>query len=616
MSLILFVAPTLAIDKKAKSIIKQRNLDIDVIYSQDAKVIMDVAPFTETQIIIARGGMAKTLEAQGKHTIVHIGAAFHDVMQAIEELVQKGCRRIAVVMRSNIIHDVRRHFRLGDIYVEVIPCDSREEINATIERLAAEQSVDGIAGCNIAAAYASECGFRHTLIDSSREAISSAIDEAQLILKNKEQQTLRLQQVDAVIQNITEGVVVLSEEGEPVFSNRLSHKVFGENFAAWKDEVLPRLQGTNGEQILEVGKTKILCHRIPLLVNQRTQRQIVIFQEVEHIEKNARTVRSSLYQKGLYAKMHFSDIMTYADTMQRTIQLAERFARTDANVLILGETGTGKEGMAQSIHNASRRADKPFVSVNCASIPPNLMESEFFGYVDGAFTGARKSGKKGLFELAHQGTIFLDEIGELPLDIQGRLLRVLQEHEIRRIGDERILPLDIRIICATNRDLVKMVQEGTFREDLYYRINVLRLTLPPLRERHGDAIPLLDYYYRAFTDGRSWEKAVTPKARELLKRYDWPGNIRELRNVAEVLSCYDDMLVDESQMQAFLSGALRQEDTDKPDQESIVLPLKTTLPEAEREIIRQLLLRYSPEEVCAQLGISRVTLWRKAKPKE
>lgn len=612
MSLILFVAPTQAIRQKAKQIIRERKLDIDVICSQDEKVMMDVSPFTEAQIVIARGGMAKILEKQSKRTVVHIGAAFHDVMQAVEELTQKGCRKIAVVMRSNILYDIHRQFQLSDIMVEVIPCESRQEINKVINHLVSTRAADGIAGCSTADAYAATIGLPHTLVDSSSEAINIAIDEALRILHNKEQQALRLQQLDAVMQNITEGVVVLDEGGVPVFSNRLARKIFGEDFANWKEDILPKLTENYVEQILEIGKVKILCHMIPLMVNQRTRRKVLIFQEVKRIENTARTVRSTLYQKGLYAKIHFSDILTCSKIMKRTIALAERFARTDANVLILGETGTGKEGMAQSIHNASRRADKPFVSVNCASIPPTLMESEFFGYVDGAFTGARRSGKKGLFELAHQGTIFLDEIGELPIDIQGRLLRVLQEHEIRRIGDERILPLDIRIICATNRDLVKMVQDGDFREDLYYRINVLRLPLPPLRERKGDVSLLLDYYYRSFTGGHTWEKAVTSNAADILLNYDWPGNIRELRNIAEVLSCYEDAVVDVPQMRAFLSGAL-QKQAEKNEQDSIVLPLNTTLPAAEREIIRQLLLHFSPEEVCAQLGISRVTLWRKSK---
>lgn len=612
MSLILFVAPTQVIRQKAKQIIRERKLDIDVICSQDEKVMMDVSPFTEAQIVIARGGMAKILEKQSKRTVVHIGAAFHDVMQAVEELMQKGCRKIAVVMRSNILYDIHRQFQLSDIMVEVIPCESRQEINKVINHLVSTRAADGIAGCSTADAYAATIGLPHTLVDSSSEAINIAIDEALRILHNKEQQALRLQQLDAVMQNITEGVVVLDEGGVPVFSNRLARKIFGEDFANWKEDILPKLTENYVEQILEIGKVKILCHMIPLMVNQRTRRKVLIFQEVKRIENTARTVRSTLYQKGLYAKIHFSDILTCSKIMKRTIALAERFARTDANVLILGETGTGKEGMAQSIHNASRRADKPFVSVNCASIPPTLMESEFFGYVDGAFTGARRSGKKGLFELAHQGTIFLDEIGELPIDIQGRLLRVLQEHEIRRIGDERILPLDIRIICATNRDLVKMVQDGDFREDLYYRINVLRLPLPPLRERKGDVSLLLDYYYRSFTGGHTWEKAVTSNAADILLNYDWPGNIRELRNIAEVLSCYEDAVVDVPQMRAFLSGAL-QKQAEKNEQDSIVLPLNTTLPAAEREIIRQLLLHFSPEEVCAQLGISRVTLWRKSK---
>ena len=180
--------------------------------------------------------------------------------------------------------------------------------------------------------------------------------------------------------------------------------------------------------------------------------------------------------------------------MTQALRLALRYSKVDETVLIQGETGVGKEMFAQGIHRASRRRDMPFVAVNCASLPESILESELFGYVKGAFTGASRDGKRGLFECAHTGTIFLDEIGEISPSMQGKLLRVLQEHSIRRIGAETPIPIDIRIIAATNRDLVSMVREGTFRTDLYFRINVLGLCIPPLRQRQGDIILLADAF--------------------------------------------------------------------------------------------------------------------------
>jgi len=193
-------------------------------------------------------------------------------------------------------------------------------------------------------------------------------------------------------------------------------------------------------------------------------------------------IRREMYFKGYTAKFHFDDIVAHDPITQKTIDLAKRFASTNAAILIHGESGVGKEVFAQSIHSASMRSSRPFVAMNCAAIPESLIESELFGYVDGAFTGARKKGKPGLFELAHGGTIFLDEISEMPFHLQARLLRVLQEHQVMRLGDDKIIPVDVRIIAATNRDLPMLIKSGQFRNDLYWRLNVLNLYLPPLRE--------------------------------------------------------------------------------------------------------------------------------------
>ena len=225
---------------------------------------------------------------------------------------------------------------------------------------------------------------------------------------------------------------------------------------------------------------------------------------------------------------------------EKAAVLALRYSKVDETVLIQGETGVGKEMFAQGIHRASRRRDMPFVAVNCASLPESILESELFGYVKGAFTGASRDGKRGLFECAHTGTIFLDEIGEISPSMQGKLLRVLQEHSIRRIGAETPIPIDIRIIAATNRDLVSMVREGTFRADLYFRINVLGLCIPPLRQRQGDIILLADAFLSETSERAGRYLRFSSQAKAAMLRYDWPGNIRELQNMVRRVSVISD----------------------------------------------------------------------------
>jgi transcriptional regulator with PAS, ATPase and Fis domain len=235
--------------------------------------------------------------------------------------------------------------------------------------------------------------------------------------------------------------------------------------------------------------------------------------------------------------------------MHQCLELARLIAGSDLTVLITGESGTGKELLAQSIHNASGRAKHPFVAFNCAAVVESLMESELFGYEGGSFTGALKDGKAGLFEQADHGTVLLDEIGDMPLTLQVKLLRVLQERQIMRVGSQRVTNVDIRVIAATNHDLRQRIQAGSFREDLYYRLNVLPLRVPPLRERSGDVLYLLDQFLKQ--NGKH-DLSVTDEAKDILLRYRWPGNIRELANVASYISFMAGKAVTADQLPYYL----------------------------------------------------------------
>lgn len=295
----------------------------------------------------------------------------------------------------------------------------------------------------------------------------------------------------------------------------------------------------------ENGKTAIV-HRIPVLNDQNEIAYgfgMILFETIENmkdiIEKN-RLLESKvkLYEEQLLkigiTKYQWDNIIGESDAILKTKKDALKASKTISNILLTGESGTGKELFAHAIHHESRRSLHPFIKVNCAAIPEQLLESEFFGYERGAFTGARRKGKKGKFELADRGSIFLDEIGDMSLDIQAKLLRVLQEKEFERIGGDETITVDVRLIAATNKNLHQMCKTGKFRQDLFFRLNVVSLEIPPLRERMGDIEVLTAELIDKLSAKLDRSKIpITSEALECLKRYHWPGNIRELENVLE-----------------------------------------------------------------------------------
>lgn len=608
----LFVAPTKAVADRAENILKRQNLSMPVIVTNDASAIEDVHRYGNPQVIISRGGIAKKLREIENSTIVEIGISLNDVLQAVEELCSLGATHIGVVMRANILFDGVHDFTMGETRISIRPCKAYEEIERMIRKMDEEMSVNGIAGDIYAVHVAEKRGLLYSYVDSGMESIRRAIGEARRIIYAKQLDTLQAGRLSAILTNIREGVVFLDKAGGLLFYNERADSLFPNGIEKdFHKEMDVHMRAYRGEKLIDIHGNRVLFHMISMEQEHHSGNRVLIFERMETVMRSEQKIRSSLYQRGLYAKLHFTDILTQTPKMKNILAMAEEYAKTEANVLIYGETGTGKEGMAQSIHNASRRHNGPFVSVNCNSIPENLIESELFGYVEGAFTGARRSGKKGLFELADKGTIFLDEIGELPLGIQGRLLRVLQEHEVMRIGDDQIISLDIRVICATNRNLKSMVANGTFREDLFYRINVLRIHMPPLRERPDDIRLLLSFYYGKFAPKSDFEKRFPKQLLHRLETYEWPGNIRELRNLAEVFSCFGESSMDEEYLNELLQG--RNPKTNHQKNSMLELPMGMPLKEIERAVIDQMLALYTPEEVCAKLGISRVTLWRKAK---
>ncbi|MDQ0338348.1 PAS domain S-box-containing protein [Caldalkalibacillus uzonensis] len=356
-------------------------------------------------------------------------------------------------------------------------------------------------------------------------------------------------------------------------------------------------------------------------VEQDISQLVKLNEELSDASLQLDQLKSAVSQN--HAESPFSQIKGKSRTIQEAIQMAMKVAKTEATVLITGESGVGKELFARAIHEASLRHDQPFVPINCGAIPPALFESELFGYEAGAFTGASKEGKKGKIELASGGTLFLDEVGELPMDMQVKLLRVLQEQEVYRIGATKPLPVNIRVLAATNRNLEQMAAEGTFREDLYYRLNVVSLSIPPLRDRLEDIPELVQMFINEFA--AKYQKPIPSldsQVMALFLQYHWPGNIRQLRNVVErLIILTDGQEIKEEDVRYLFPVAEssgRQQYVSQPANDFSTFrfnPLSVEKEALEKRRIEQALKEtYGNKSAAAKkLGISRATLYQKLK---
>ncbi|WP_061567825.1 sigma-54-dependent Fis family transcriptional regulator [Caldibacillus debilis] len=370
-----------------------------------------------------------------------------------------------------------------------------------------------------------------------------AIEYQLKLNENAEKNMMMHRFLEATTNNMKEGILIIDTEGKIIKANdqlkkllcldrNLEGKRINEIFANLSIPSNRPVNLQNKELHLKVKPSGNIHHvmvdKIPIYKDSHWIGSMVMLKEIQKVRQFVN------HLSGNQAKITFDDIIGQEPHFLQKLNEAKLAAATDSNVLIMGESGTGKEMLAQAIHNASKRRNKPFIAINCGGIPRDLLGSELFGYVEGAFTGAKKGGSAGKFELADGGTLFLDEIGEMSLEMQVLLLRVIQEKEVTRIGGHKVIPVDVRIIAATNKNLREEVQKGSFREDLFFRLNVMPITLPPLRERKED-IPLLARHFI----GKLCQKLnkpfpeIRPDFLEALMQYDWPGNIRELQNIIE-----------------------------------------------------------------------------------
>ena len=588
------------------------------------------------QVIISRGVTTWKIRNSGiEIPVVDVSIGGYDIARAYFEAKKIG-GKIGIVDVEDVIFGINTFEEIVEDEIIKYTCRNElDDINKGIEYLK-DHGAEVVIGKVAMANEAEKQGMESVVIISGYDAVRRAISEARRVNTVRKQEKRKSEQLKAILNFTYDGIIALDEDGKITAFNRVAEQLSG-----WKadnalgryiTDVIPkahchRLLKTGQPEIgefLEIGNFKVVANRVPIMVDNRIDGVVSTFQQIDRLQKLESKVRRQLSERGLAAKFVFQDIKGKSPALIKAVNLAREYARVDSTILIYGQTGSGKEIFAHAVHNASKRRNEPFVAINCAALPESLLESELFGYVEGAFTGARKEGKAGMFEMAHGGTLFLDEVGEMSPMLQARLLRVIEQGEVMRLGDSSIIPVNIRLIAATHRDLRKMVENHEFREDLYYRLNVLSLRIPPLKDRDRDIITIAYAFLGEFCSRRGKPPGnFTPEAEKILLNHNWPGNIRELRNVMErlamrpwkdridFLDVSNALLLDEEQEILKLELTIESPVNWRTDLDTGILDKRIS--SIERHVIQNVLqeCKGNKAEAARRLGISRTTLWRK-----
>lgn len=608
----------------AKDAIAMSNEDIRLIATHTYEESYDWGKRLEAEgyrVIIARGGHAQCLRRSGLGVpVVAIPFTGNNITSILLQATH-AWGKFAAIGNPTFIQMARELEHAMKAQIQYYPIGQWSDFETQVINIK-NSGVKAVVGGYDACRLAKKHGLHTYCITTNQYEISTAIADAKNLLAAMDRDKRWSDLFRSVLDTIHEGVVIVDSDYKVTHLNRLAKKFLSDCVIGAKvhntlylDRIARALKGgCIYDELTEADDYKYTCTTIPVKTGDEITEVVFVLQEVEYVRKIEKQVRQKVFKKGLFASKSFSDILGNSSVTKETIQTAKRYALVNTTILITGESGTGKEIFAQSIHNFSLRRNEAFVAVNCATIPPNLLESELFGYVEGAFTGAKHGGKIGLFELAHNGTIFLDEIGEMPLNMQARLLRVLEERQIMRVGDDQVIPINIRVIAATNKDLPKMVEEDKFRSDLYYRLNVLPLKLRPLRERKEDLYALIEHFIKKYADEHSRNQfKFTDAGMAVMMQYSWKGNTRELKNVIERLVVTNASGIVDAEEVCEALGVRIPASPEAPKNSNSSL-----LSDNEVDVIRKVMEEVggNKTEAAKRLGISRPTLHRKLKQME
>lgn len=615
---LLFIVPYPELEETVKYVLEnhpeRKRLNVEV-KTMTVEETPDV-PAAEYDAIIARGYTAqKTSAAYSSIPTITLQISGYDIVRALSECCQLyHPKKIAICGFGNRLYEAKDICRFFGVEAEVYAPVENHELPQAIQK-AREAGCDALVGGYSANILAREAGLPAVVIKTGADTLAQAMDEAIHTVDTIRQERILSQMYKTIIYSSDAGLLYVDCQGIIQVRNYVIRKMNGDvslmkrplkDAIPWLEKIF--LGVVSSKEAEEARLVKIPGTRntvsvkcTPVIVNKKISGVVFNLSDVTQIQDLESQIRRKLSERGLKARYRFQDILHESSVIERTISMAKRYAASDSNVIIVGETGTGKELFAQSIHNESKRRNGPFVAINCAALPENLLESELFGYVEGAFTGTSKGGKMGLFEQAHGGTLFLDEIEEISMSIQSKLLRVLQERQVRRVGDNKVINVDVRVISATNKSISHMADNGEFRRDLVYRLDVLRLFLPPLREREND-MELL--FLHRMKELETEPLQVEEEALALLHTYPFRGNVRELYNLAERIFVIRSggVITGEMMQEALYPGDIGKEKV-KPAFES------------EQEQIQRILLesKGNRSKAAEMLGIDRSTLRRRMK---
>lgn len=571
-------------------------------------------------IVIAGPSTRRICSKQLTIPVISFRPTFPDVIRAIQEAQNFDSRVAICLSRDDVDFDLPLLSQVMNVKLYPSYCDTIEEYERAC-KLSKERGYNVVIGGSFTVSAAEKIGMRGILLYKGMDMIRTAVKNALEICRIQYEGISRISQLTAVVNNFTEGLILTDEKGRIILDSPLAQQylksgklqgkrlddLFGNHTA---HEVLKK-----GEKILHVvEKGNLVVNYVPISSSGGIHGLVCTIKKVDEIQDAEFTVRRKLHDRGFRIKYTLEDIVAQSQAIRQCKERATLFASAKAPILISGESGTGKELFAHSIHALSDQRDGPFVAINCASLPSELLESELFGYEKGAFTGAHTAGKKGLIELAHRGTLFLDEITSLSYPLQAKLLRLLSEHEILKLGSDRIIPVEIRIIAATNIDIESCVATRTFREDLYYRLNAFRLHIPPLRERPEDLVPLFLHFVRRIRKEMVGQVAKQKQIiRDILAREPLEGNARELENIAKRFCLLYNLEKHGDGMGVVLENCLEKKMTPyEPD--GTPADLRRLVQLTEKTIIQEVMKRYkNKNDVSRILDVNRSTLWRKLK---
>lgn len=554
MSKIVFIAPAKDLYVQGKRIVYElglgNHIDIYLARLKRAIKLAERLQNEDVDVIVCRGGTATSIIDSGvRIPVVEIPISGQDLAQLFHDakkITGLPAPKLAMVAFRNMTNDIETLSRILGIKLTILPLRDMYDIPTKNEEID-PTSVDVVAGGSRSVLLAARRGIKTLLVKSGDYSVKAALFEAQKIVLARKIEKEHSQEFKALVDYSSDGIISVNREGIIKVFNPTAELLLNisarEALGKTADSVLSFINLnsclTNGQEF--IGQTAQLNNNwlsfniAPIIVDKLISGAIITFQDITRVQEIETNIRKEVLARKFIAKYQFKNIIGSSPQLVESKRIAQEMAVIDTTVLIYGESGTGKELFAQSIHNSSLRKNGPFVAINCAALPSNLLESELFGYVEGAFTGANKKGKQGLFEMAHRGTIFLDEISEMDKYGQNRLLRVLQEKQVMRLGDDKIIPVDVRIIAATNKNLMELISEGHFRQDLYYRLKLLTLDLPPLRDRSGDVKLLAVHFVELFKKKYKKHLEFSPEAYECLDEYEWPGNVREFMYFIERL---------------------------------------------------------------------------------